>query len=149
MHWTRCALRRALRCRCALVPLAAAALVASSGCASIMSKSRYDVTIDTNPSGRTIRVTDRDGGVVHSGPTPVTLKLRSSAGYFRTAEYEIEVVEGERAIARRRLEAGLDGWYFGNILFGWFIGFLFIDPVTGAMWSLEDEVMIRVEGELP
>jgi hypothetical protein len=28
-------------------------------------------------------------------------------------------------------------WYVGNILFGGLLGFVFIDPATGAMWVIE------------
>jgi hypothetical protein len=34
----------------------------------------------------------------------------------------------------------MDGWYIGNILFGGVIGFLIVDPATGAMWKLGDPV---------
>lgn len=34
----------------------------------------------------------------------------------------------------------MDGWYMGNLLFGGFIGFLIVDPATGAMWKLDDNV---------
>lgn len=33
----------------------------------------------------------------------------------------------------------LDGWYFGNLLFGGFIGMLIVDPATGAMYKLETQ----------
>jgi hypothetical protein len=31
----------------------------------------------------------------------------------------------------------VDGWYFGNLLFGGLIGLLIVDPATGAMYKLE------------
>jgi hypothetical protein len=34
----------------------------------------------------------------------------------------------------------MDGWYIGNILFGGLIGILIVDPLTGAMWKLDDVV---------
>ncbi len=40
-----------------------------------------------------------------------------------------------------RLEATLDGWYIGNIIFGGLIGFLIVDPLTGAMWKLPEQAM--------
>lgn len=30
----------------------------------------------------------------------------------------------------------MDGWYWGNILFGGLIGMLAVDPATGAMYKL-------------
>lgn len=39
------------------------------------------------------------------------------------------------------LQANLNPWYFGNLLFGGFIGFLIVDPATGAMWKIEDTMV--------
>ena len=34
------------------------------------------------------------------------------------------------------ITSGADGWYiFGNLGFGFLIGWLIVDPATGAMWS--------------
>jgi hypothetical protein len=38
------------------------------------------------------------------------------------------------------LTADIDGWYFGNLLFGGLIGILIVDPATGAMWKLPENV---------
>lgn len=35
----------------------------------------------------------------------------------------------------------LNGWYFGNIIFGGAIGMLVVDPATGAMWKIIDPVV--------
>lgn len=37
------------------------------------------------------------------------------------------------------IECKLNGWYFGNILIGGLIGFLIVDPATGAMYKLDSE----------
>lgn len=37
----------------------------------------------------------------------------------------------------------LDGWYFGNILLGGFLGMVIIDPATGAMWELDTEYVFE------
>ena len=37
------------------------------------------------------------------------------------------------------LSANLNGWYFGNIITpGGLLGFLIIDPASGAMWKLPE-----------
>lgn len=36
------------------------------------------------------------------------------------------------------LRTSVDGWYWGNFLFGGLIGFLIVDPVTGAMFKVND-----------
>ncbi len=35
----------------------------------------------------------------------------------------------------------LDGWYFGNILLGGLLGMLIIDPLSGAMWKLDQKYL--------
>jgi hypothetical protein len=39
------------------------------------------------------------------------------------------------------VEFKLNGWYFGNIIFGEPLGLLIIDPATGAMFKLETEFL--------
>jgi hypothetical protein len=37
------------------------------------------------------------------------------------------------------VDSTINGWYVGNIVFGGFIGWLIVDPLTGAMWALDTE----------
>ena len=114
------------------------------GCASIVSKSTYPVTFDSNPTGATIVVTDNRGVRLFEGTTPTTLTLSAKKGYFSSASYTVEAsLEGyNRGVTT--LNGGLDGWYIGNILFGGLIGFLIIDPATGAMWKLDDRIVVNL-----
>jgi hypothetical protein len=73
---------------------------------------------------------------VHSGITPTTVTLSASEGYFQPAKYNILSTTGTQS-----LDATMDPWYAGNILFGG-IG-LFVDPATGAMWKLPKEVHLN------
>ncbi len=43
----------------------------------------------------------------------------------------------------------LDGWYFGNLIFGGLLGILIIDPATGAMWRLDETFTVYLDGEPP
>ncbi|MCX4027392.1 hypothetical protein H0A36_10465 [Endozoicomonas sp. SM1973] len=36
----------------------------------------------------------------------------------------------------------LDGWYFGNLFLGGLIGMLIVDPLTGAMFKLQDTAQV-------
>jgi hypothetical protein len=36
------------------------------------------------------------------------------------------------------LGTSFDPWYLGNFIFGSWIGFLAVDPLTGAMWSVDE-----------
>ncbi len=61
-----------------------------SACASIVSKSNWPLTVNSNPSGANIIITNIDGKSVFSGTTPATLKLKSGAGFFKKESYKIK-----------------------------------------------------------
>ncbi len=126
-----------------LCMFAAAGLL--TGCATVMNwGNRWDVTVDTNPPGRSAMVTVKDakGATVQSGITPLTVRLKSGAKYFHGAKYTIEV-DGAPTTT---LDTKFNGWYIGNILIGGLIGLLIVDPLTGAMWRLPDTVTIDMDG---
>ena len=108
-----------------------------SSCATIFGKSSYPVSINTNPSGATVSVTDKKSKEVYKGTTPATVTLKSGAGFFSKAEYQVKLSSpgfDEQVIP---VNYKLNGWYFGNILIGGVIGMLIVDPATGAMWKLD------------
>lgn len=107
-----------------------------SGCASIVSKSHYPVTINSTPPGATVTIKDKRGKEIHKAVTPATITLRSGAGYFSPAKYSLNYEKEGYEKAVSSLSAGFDGWYVGNIVFGGLIGLLIVDPATGAMWRL-------------
>ncbi|MEX0676793.1 MAG: hypothetical protein WD063_06930 [Pirellulales bacterium] len=114
--------------------------VVLAGCASIVSKSEYPVAITSNPIGADFVVKRGNGIPVASGITPATITLSASDGYFKPAKYTVEF-RRKGVVQSVPLTAKIDGWYFGNILFGGIIGLRIVDPATGAMWSLKDTTM--------
>ncbi|MCX8089927.1 MAG: hypothetical protein N3I86_03190 [Verrucomicrobiae bacterium] len=116
----------------------------TAGCASIVSKSEWPITFASNPSGAEIVITDKDGREIHRGTTPTTLTLRASAGYFSPARYDVEVKLAGYNTGRGSVSANLNGWYVGNLLFGGLIGFLVVDPLTGAMFRLPEQYTINL-----
>lgn len=113
----------------------------ASSCASIVSKSSYPVFIESTPIGAKISITDKKGMEVYSGNTPTTIKLKASNGFFSRARYQVKFEEPGYDSRTIPIEYKLDGWYFGNILFGGLIGMLIVDPATGAMFKLETEYL--------
>ena len=108
-----------------------------SGCATIFGKSAYPVSIRTTPAGATVSITDKKSKEVYKGTSPATVTLKSGAGYFSKAEYKVKITApgfGQQIIP---VNYKLNGWYFGNLLFGGLIGMLNVDPATGAMWKLQ------------
>lgn len=114
-------------------------LLFATSCATIVSKSSYPVTINSAPSEAKIVIKDKKGIEVFKGQTPATLKLNAGSGFFSKAHYQVEFSKKGYETMMLPINFKLDGWYFGNILFGGFIGFLIIDPATGAMWKLDTE----------
>ena len=116
-----------------------------TGCSSIVSKSNYPVTINSNPNGATFIVTNKAGEEIHNGTTPSTVTLKSSAGYFKGESYTITLNKEGYDPKEYTLASSIDGWYFGNILFGGVIGMLIVDPATGAMYNLPSEVGVELD----
>ena len=122
-----------------LMWLAVACLCLTQGCASIISKSSYPVNITSRPSGAQYRVSDRTGKLVSEGKTPAVVTLKAGAGYFQPQRYTVALDLPGHGTREVPIEVGLDGWYlFGNFFFGGLIGYLVVDPLTGAMWELKD-----------
>jgi len=108
-----------------------------SSCATIVSDSDYVVQVNSNPSDANFKVTNSSGIVVHSGRTPASISLSAKKGFFSGAKYNIVFDKPGFANQTIPVHAAIDGWYIGNLLFGGFIGFLIVDPLTGAMWKLD------------
>ena len=115
-------------------------LISISGCASIVSDSRYPVQVNSAPVGVSFEVKNEDNRVVASGVTPTNIMLKSGAGYFNGEEYTFTFTSDCNSTRQQILDSELDGWYFGNILFGGLIGLFVVDPLTGAMFKLPENV---------
>ena len=127
-----------LRFNLAAALLGMAAILA--GCASIVSKSEYPVSVISNPMGADFVVKRANGMPIASGVAPATITLGASDGYFKPAKYTVEF-RRKGVVQSVPLTAKVDGWYFGNLLFGGLIGLLIVDPATGSMWTLKDTVV--------
>ena len=113
-------------------------------CASILSKSEYPVVVSSQPSHVKFSVERiNDGKKIFDGETPTTVVLPAGNGFFQGSHYKITFYDQNgKVIKSVNLNPNLDPWYVGNILFGGVIGLLIVDPLTGAMWKLPDEVSV-------
>lgn len=132
-----------------VLSLALFAGIALSSCASIVSKSDWPVTISSNPAGAMIKVIDEDGDVVHTGVAPFSVTLSARDGFFTKADYDVEATLAGHNTAHSRMSAKINGWYFGNIIFGGLLGLLIVDPATGAMWKLTDKFTVNLSSPTP
>ncbi|MGN0834557.1 MAG: hypothetical protein ACI4QA_01845 [Candidatus Spyradosoma sp.] len=73
--------------------------------------------------------------------------LPADAGFSQSRRYTIELDRKGCRTHTAVLDTSLDGWYVGNILFGGLIGWLIVDPATGAMWKLPESVKYELKSE--
>ncbi len=121
--------------------LAISSILLLTGCASIVSKTSWPITINSSPSEAKISIKDKKGIEIYTGSTPATLKLKSGAGFFSKARYQVTFEKAGYEKKVVPVEFKLNGWYWGNIIFGGPLGLLIIDPVSGAMFKLETEFL--------
>ena len=106
-----------------------------------MSKSSYPISINSSPSEAKITITDKKGIEIYCGNTPAIMKLKAGSGFFGKAQYQVKFQKDGYDTKIVPVHFKLDGWYFGNIIFGGFVGMLIIDPATGAMYKLDTEFL--------
>jgi hypothetical protein len=119
--------------RAALVGLAAAI----GGCATIISKSSQTMTVTSVPDAATVKIKNASGMQVHGGTTPMTVTLKKGRGYFKAETYTVSLSKEGYQPRDITVKGQVNGWYFGNIIFGGLIGLLAVDPATGAMYTLQ------------
>ena len=112
-------------------------------CATIMKGSNQKVAFQSSPTGAKVSVYDAAGMLVGNGTTPVTIPLNKGASYFQAAKYRVDFEAPGHAKKEVWLTGSLDGgWYIaGNLLVGGIIGWLIVDPMSGAMWTLSPETV--------
>jgi hypothetical protein len=104
-----------------------AALVLSTGCATIMQGSHQNVGISSAPTGATILVDNQP-----MGTTPATVRLTRKDNHvvrLQLAGYQ----PYEMALSRKT-----SGWVWGNLVFGGIPG-LAVDAITGGLYKLTPE----------
>jgi len=115
----------------------AVAALATSGCATIVARSSQELTITSVPEGAVVKINNKSGAAVHSGNTPRTVSLKKGRGYFKPERYTIHVAKDGYRTSDITVQGEVNGWYFGNVIFGGLIGLLAVDPATGAMYTLK------------
>jgi hypothetical protein len=129
--------------------LSLGALLMLTSCATIFNRAAQPVKIESTPSGAAFSITNRAGAPVQSGTTPTTLTLPTSSGYFRGESYQITFKKSGSPSTTVTLDAGISGWYFGNLVIGGAIGMLVIDPLSGSMWTLPDGIAATLGSSEP
>jgi hypothetical protein len=111
-----------------------------TGCASIVSKPDQNIAFNSNPEGAAVEIRDRNNRVIERNETPFTTTLAKSDGYFQGQTYTATFHKEGYSSKEVKITSAPSGWFLvGNLLFGGFIGWLIVDPLTGSMWVLSPE----------
>ena len=131
-----------------LICLVSFALVAT-GCASIMCGSEKTVSIKSNP-GSKFMIKDAKGQVIVEDTAPTNITLKRGRGWFQAGDYNVTFEKPGYEKTTVPINQGLEGgWYgLGNIVFGGLVGWVIVDPMTGAMWDIKD-VNVSLEAVEP
>ena len=113
-----------------------------SGCATIVSGRKYEVTMDNRGGATYFSILDDENRVVHSGVTPQQVTLKSSSAPFRPAKYHV-VYAGQDGPQQIDLNTSINWWTAGNIVIGGVPG-IAIDAASGALWRLQPNVIGQV-----
>ena len=90
--------------------IAAALLVALTGCSTIMNDRMTPVDVLSEPSGQRYSITDQDGAHVTKGVTPDRVTLDAAAGIFDGQTYQVGYEDGSTT----ELDSRVTGWYGGQ-----------------------------------
>ena len=133
----------------ALTSLLLVTFAVLSGCATIVGDKDQAVTINSSPSKAHVVITDETSQQVFAGQTPTTVQLKKADGsYFGGKTYTVEITKEGYEERTLMINASPNGWYIGgNILFGGLIGWLVVDPLTGAMYNLSPDEISADLGE--
>ena len=115
-----------------------------SGCATVLSKKQYDVTMDNAGGPTYFSVADRNQNVLHEGVTPQQVSLDAKAFPFWPAKYHVTFAGSQSNSELKTVKAGMDAWMLGNLVLGGVPGFL-VDGATGAAFKLPSRVQGSVQ----
>ncbi len=117
-----------------------------SSCATVMRENSQSIPIKANVDKVDIKLVDKNGQTVFEGQTPTTVNLKTSLnGYFNPQKYTVIASKDGYKTHTSVLDWHVSGWYYvGNLVFGGILGYLIIDPITGNMYYLDEEVNLNM-----
>jgi len=122
-----------------------------AACATIMGDKTQLINLNSEPSEAHVTITDETGVKVFAGATPTSVTLAKSDGsYFGGKAYNVIISKSGYKPITVLLSTHANGWYIGgNIIFGGLIGWLIVDPLTGAMYTIKPDAVnaqLKAEG---
>jgi len=112
-------------------------------CATIVGRSRPEnLDIRSTPEQATVIILDEDGTKIFEGKTPTIVSLQKRKGFFRGKKYQVKIGKEGYTEQTWTVNTRVNGWYIaGNLFFGGLLGWIIVDPATGAMWTLDTRVL--------
>jgi len=122
-----------------------------AACATIMGDKTQLIGLKSEPSGAHVTITDEKGDNIFVGATPTSITLKKSDGsYFGGKAYNVIISKSGYKPVTVLLSTHANGWYIGgNLVLGGLIGWLIVDPFTGAMYTIKPEsvnAQLKAEG---
>ena len=117
-----------------------------SACATVMRENSQNIPIKANVEKVNIKIMDKSGQTIFEGQTPTTINLKTATGgYFDPQKYTVIASKDGYKTQNQIIDWHVSGWYYaGNLVIGGLIGYLIIDPLTGDMYYLDEEVNINL-----
>jgi len=118
------------------------------GCASIIGKGGPElVNIRSTPDQASVTISDETGVKIFEGKTPTNVTLEKKKGFFSGKTYSVKISKEGFSDRTVTVNTKVNGWYVaGNLVFGGLIGWIIVDPATGAMWTLDiNEINVTLE----
>ena len=118
-------------------------------CATIITGSDQKISITSQPSGANVKIFDANNLPVWDSTTPSVVTLKKGHGFFEAASYRVEITKEGYEKQQVFISGEINvGWYLvGNIFIGGLIGWLIVDPLTGAMWTLSPDMVYAPLGQ--
>ncbi len=117
-------------------------------CATIMGKASAEtLNIRSTPDQAAVVISDETGAEIFKAKTPTTVPLEKNKGYFSGKKYTVKISQTGYSDKTIIVDTRANGWYIaGNLIFGGLIGWIIVDPLTGAMWTLDtNEINVNLE----
>lgn len=118
-----------------------AAILATSGCATIVKGSSQGVTVKTDPEGASCDLAKKGKSVGVVNPTPGTVQLGKGA-----SDVDVTCRKSGYFDAIGKLSSSFQGWTLGNALIGGVVGIV-IDAGSGAMHEYQPEIFMTLTPE--
>ena len=124
--------------------LATALCFSFTSCATLFTRSKYDVRLNSYPQNATFKVVDAKGRLVATGITPATVRLKAGGGFFKRGKYLVSMNKSGYYPVESIISSEYDANNLLN-LFSWSLYGFALDGYTGAMWKFGDGYSVTLD----